>query len=130
MQTIFQREDSAIATILHNAMIPLNDRHYNCSTFGVNPMTGEHAKKLWPEVLGLWNNWDQFMMKDGILIRKWYTPGKDGYQEFIVVPQVAKRSVLEQLYDYKVTRAHFALHKTLNRTQQRFWRPLMRSGLW
>ena len=31
-------------------------------------MTSEQAQKLGPEVLGLWNNWKQFMMKDGILI--------------------------------------------------------------
>ena len=43
--------------------------------------------------------WEQFMMKDGILIRKWYNPGKDGYQELIVVQQVAKCSVLETLQD-------------------------------
>ena len=92
-------------------------------------MTGEHAKKLWPKVLGLWNNWEQFMMKDGILIRKWYTPGKDGCQELIVVPQVAKRSVLDQLCDYRVTRAHFALRKTRNRTQQRIWWIMMRSDI-
>ena len=71
-------------------------------------MTREQAQQLGPEVLGLWNNWEQFMMKDGILIRKWYTPGKDGYQVFIFVPQVAKRSVLEQLHDSKVTGGHFA----------------------
>ena len=68
-------------------------------------------------------------MKDGILIRKWYTPGKDGYQELIVVPQVAKRSVLEQLHDSKVTGGHFALHKTLERTRQRFWWPMMRRDI-
>ena len=50
------------------------------------------------------------MMKDGILIRKWYTPGKDGCQELIVVPQVAKRSVLEQLHASKVTGGHIARH--------------------
>ena len=75
-----QREDLAIATILQKATVPLNDRQYSCSTFGVNPMTREQAQKLGPEVLGLWNNWEQFMMKDGILKRMWYTPGKDGYQ--------------------------------------------------
>ena len=54
-----QREDSAITTILQKAMVPLSDRQYNCSTFGVKPMTREHAQKLGPEVLGLWNNWEQ-----------------------------------------------------------------------
>ena len=124
-----QREDSAIATILQKATVPLNDRQYNCRTFGVNPMTMEQAQKLGPEVLGLWNNWEQFMMKDGILIRKWYTPGKDGYQELIVVPQVARRSVLEQLQDSKVTGGLFALHKLLDRTRQRFWWPMMRRDI-
>ena len=76
-----QRKDTAIATILQKATIPLNDRQYNCSTFGVNPMTREQTQKLGPEVLGFWYNWEQFTMKDCILIRKWYTPGKDGYQE-------------------------------------------------
>ena len=51
---------------------------------------------------------------------------KDGYQELIVVPQVAKRSVLEQMHDSKVTGGHFALHKTLDRTRQRFWWPMRR----
>ena len=92
-------------------------------------MTREQAQKLGPEVLGLWNNSEQLMMKDGILIRKWYTPGKDGYQELIVVPQVAKRSVLEQLHDSKVTGGHFALHKTLERIRQRFWWPMMRRDI-
>ena len=64
-------------------------------------MTREQAQKLGPEVLGLWNNWEQFMMKDGILIpkcRMCYTPGKDGYQELIAIPKVANGSVLEQLH--------------------------------
>ena len=74
-------------------------------------MTREQAQKLGPEVLGLWSNWEQFMMKDGILIQRWYSPGKDGYQELIVVPQVAKHSVLEHLHDSKVRGGHFALHK-------------------
>ena len=60
-------------------------------------------------------------MKNGILIRKWHIPGKDGYLKLIVVPQVSKCSVLEQLHDSKVTVGHFALHKTLYRTRQRFW---------
>ena len=92
-------------------------------------MTREQAQKLGPEVLGLRNNWEQFKMKDGIPIRKWYTPGKDGYQELFVVPQVAKRSVLEQLHDSKVTGGHFAFHKTLNRTRQRFQWPMMRRSI-
>ena len=92
-------------------------------------MTREQAQKLGPEVLGLWNSWEQFMMKDCILIRKWYNPGKDGYQELIVVPQVAKRSVLEHLHDSKVTGGPFALHKTLDRTRQRFWWPMMRRDI-
>ena len=124
-----QREDLAIATILQKATVPLNDRQYNGSTFGVNPMTRKQAQKLEPEVLGLWNNWEQFMMKDGMIIRKWYAPGKDGYQELIVVPQVAKRSVQEQLHDSKVTGEHFALHKTPDRTRQRFWWPMMRRDI-
>ena len=69
------------------------------------------------------------MMKDCILIRKWYTSGKDGYQELIVVPLVAKSSVLEQLHDSKVTGGHFALHKILDRTRQRFWWPMMRRDI-
>ena len=56
-------------------------------------MTRKQAQKLGPEVFGFWNNWEQFLMRDGILMRKWYTPVKDDYQEIIVVPQVAKRSV-------------------------------------
>ena len=115
-----QREDLAIATIMQKATVPLKDRQYNFSTFAVKPMTREQAQKLGPEVLGLWNNWEQFMMKDGILIGKWYTPGKDEYQEFIVVLQVAKRSLLEQLHDSRVTGGQFALHKTIDRTRRRF----------
>ena len=69
------------------------------------------------------------MMKDGILIRKCDNPCKDGYQELIVVPQVTKRSVLEQLHDSKVTGGHVALHKTLGRTRQRFWWPMMRRDI-
>ena len=65
------------------------------------------------------------MMKDGILIRKWYTPVKDGYQELIVV----KRIVLEQLHDSKITGGHFALHKTLDRARQRYWWPMMRRDI-
>ena len=83
-------------------------------------MTREQAQKLGPEVLGLLNSWEQFMMKDGILIQNWCNPGKEGYQKFTVVPQIAKRSVLEQLHDSKVTGWHFELHKTLDRTRQRF----------
>ena len=124
-----QREDPAIATILEKATIPLNDRQYSCNTFGVNPMTREQTQKLGPEVLGFWYNWEQFTMKDGILIRKWYTPGKDGYQELIVVPQVAMRSLIEHLHDSKLTGGHFALHKTLDRTRQRFWLPMMRRDI-
>ena len=124
-----QRKDTAIVTILQKATIPLNDRQYNCSTFGANPMTREQTQKLGPEVLGLWNNWEQFMMKDGKLIRKWYTPGKDGYQELIVVPEVAKRSLKEHMHDSKVAGGHFALHKTLDRTQQQLWWPMMRRDI-
>ena len=115
--------------ILQKATIPLKDRQYNCSTFGVNPMTRVQAQKLGPEVIRLWNNREQFMMKDGIIIRKWYTPGKDGYQDLIAVPQDAKRKILEQLQDSKVTGGHFALRKTLDRTLQRFWWPMMRRDI-
>ena len=69
------------------------------------------------------------MMRDGTLIRKLYIPGKDGYQELIVVSQVAKRSVLEQMNDSKPTRRLFAFHNTLDRTQQRFWWPMMRRDI-
>ena len=69
------------------------------------------------------------MMKDSILIRKWYTPGKDGYQELIAVPQVVKRSVLEQLHDSKVTGGNLALLKALDRTRQRFLWPMMRRDI-
>ena len=65
-----QRKDTAIATILQKATIPLNGRQYNCSSFGANPMKREQTQKLRPEVLALWNNWEQFMMKDGKLIQK------------------------------------------------------------
>ena len=44
-----QWEDLAIATILQKSTVPLNDRQYNCSTFGVKPMTREQAQKLAPE---------------------------------------------------------------------------------
>ena len=63
-----QREDSAIATILQKTIAPLNDRQYKCRTFGVNPMTKEQAQNLGREVFRLRNNWERFMMKDGILI--------------------------------------------------------------
>ena len=72
-----KREESAVATILQKSKIPLNDRQYNCNTSGVNPMTREQAQKLGPEVLGLWINWELLLMKDFILIRKWYAHGKD-----------------------------------------------------
>ena len=68
-------------------------------------------------------------MKYGILIRNWYIPGKDGYQELIVVSPVAKLSVLEHLHDSKVTGGHFAMYKTLDRTRQLFWGPTMRRDI-
>ena len=89
-------------------------------------MSREQVQNKGPEILGLWNNWEQFMMKDSILIRKWYTPGKDGYQELIAVPQVVKRSVLEQLHDSKVTGGNLAILKTLDGTRQWFLWPMMR----
>ena len=64
-----QKEDSAIASILPKSMTALNDRNYNCSIFGVNQMTREEAQKLGPEFLGSKNNWERFIMKDGILIQ-------------------------------------------------------------
>ena len=92
-------------------------------------MTREQARKLGPAILGLWIIWEQFIMRDGKLIRKLYIPGKDGYQELIVVSKVAKRSVVEQMHDSKPTGTLFALHKTLDRTQQRFWWPIIRRDI-
>ena len=50
-------------------------------------------------------------------------------KELIVVPQVANRSVLEQLQDSKVTGGLFSLHKTLDRSRQRFWWPMLRRDI-
>ena len=124
-----KREDSAIALILQKAMVPLYERQINCSTLWAKPMTSEQAQKLGPEVLRLWNNWKQFMMKHDMLILKWFVPVKDGYQALIHVPQVASRRVLEQLHDSRVTWGHISLHKTLDRTRQWFWWPMMRRNI-
>ena len=93
-------------------------------------MTREQDQKLGPEVLGLRNNWEQFIMKDGILMQKWHTPDEDDYPEIIAVPQVTKRSVLEQLRDSKVTGEHFALHKTLSGRCRKGIRREMSFAVW
>ena len=77
----------------------------------------------------MWGLSDQMELTDGVLYRKWHKEGSNTTQKQLVVPQGLRETVLEQLYDSKLSRGHFIFQKTLDRARQRFWWPNVRKDI-
>ena len=65
--------------------------------------------------------WDQLEPSNGILYQKWHLEGTNKTVKQLVVPEVLREMVLEQMHDSKLSGGHFAFQKTLDRARQRFW---------
>ena len=79
--------------------------------------------------VSMWSLWDQLELSNGILYRKWHLEGTNKTVKQLVVPEVLREMVLEQMHDSKLSGGHFAFQKTLDRARQRFWWPKMRKDI-
>ena len=81
------------------------------------------------DAVSMWSLWDQLELSNGILYRKWHLEGTNKTVKQLVVPEVLREMVLEQMHDSKLSGGHFAFQKTLDRARQRFWWPKMRKDI-
>ncbi len=118
-----QREDESIRVILEwcdAANVP------DQTALSGKPTSREQVLALGPDVLAYWAIWEQLTLKAGLLYRKWHKAETRDAVLQLVLPEKARKEIIDQLHGSPVSGGHFAIEKTLARIKQRFWWPGMR----
>ena len=125
-----QRMDRSTGLLLGEMVRRGNRIDGTLEDLGPNPIPREVALG-WscPEALELWSNWDQLVLANRVLYRKWKPSNREREIWQAVVPSTMRAEVLHQLHDSPLSGGHFAAEKTLSRIKQRFWWPGLRSSV-
>ena len=73
-----------------------------------------------PATRNLWLLWQQLVLKDGVLFKRWETPDGTRSHLQLVVPQELQSAVLQATHD-AVTSAHLGVKKTTEKTKRQFY---------
>ena len=80
----------------------------------------EHVHALSPTTRHLWLIWDQLVLVNGILYRRWANAGKDENNLRLVVPQKLQKEVIHSLHN-PITSGHLGIKKTLSKLKRLFY---------
>ena len=65
----------------------------------------------------------QFILREGILKKRWKKNEEHPEFEQIIVPKALREEVLTRCHDDPLTGGHLGKHKTIEKVQQRYWWP-------
>ena len=89
---------------------------------GVPKPDPEHVKPLGPTMRALIQQWEQLLVKDHILYRKYESPDGATCKLQLVVPAPMRSSILHQLHEAPAG-GHLGEDKTLHKLRERFYWP-------
>ncbi|KAL7857234.1 hypothetical protein SRHO_G00161330 [Serrasalmus rhombeus] len=83
---------------------------------------------LGPATKAYWSQWKCLYMRDGILLRRFYTNNETEFHPQIILPRVFRQDVQQQMHDGPVG-GHFGVERMLARVQTRYYWYQMREDI-
>ena len=90
-----QRKDPALNWVMETCNAQPGESK---ESLGPNPVSKEHAVSQGEEIAMLWATWDQLLINNGVLYRRWSPSASQGETKQLLVPVEQLKEILDQLH--------------------------------
>uniref|UniRef100_A0A3B1IQI2 Gypsy retrotransposon integrase-like protein 1 n=1 Tax=Astyanax mexicanus TaxID=7994 RepID=A0A3B1IQI2_ASTMX len=90
--------------------------------------TWADVSPLGPAIKAYWSQWKRLYMRDGVLVRRFYSNNETEFHPQMILPRVFRQDVQQQMHDGPVG-GHFGVERTLARVQTRYYWYQMREDI-